>query len=255
MRSIGAKPARRPARTALVLGCLGAMAAASTATAAGAVQAIRFAAGHQAAEVNGAVKGDAGVDYRVVAYAGQTLTVHMTVLANRGLSFNIAPEGAAEAMAIGEHTDLHARVVLPADGTYVISTFLPRSAARRHETGRFTLAVAVEGQALAPLPAGRDALVAGTRYHATARVGCRWAYAPAAGTCDAGVVRRGPDATATVDIRGADGQRRRLLFVQGRLVASDSAWPVTTRRSGDRTTVEIDGQERHELPDALLTGG
>ncbi|CAD5367137.1 conserved exported hypothetical protein [Rubrivivax sp. A210] len=243
-------------RAGRVLGCAAAMAVAGfAAEGKAAVQDIRIAAEGQATEIAGQVKGYAGADYRVQGRAGQTLSVRMTVLANRGLSFNLAPEGAAEAMVIGDHSGLDAKVMLPADGAYVISTFLPRSAARRHESGRFRLAVAIAGEALAPLSASQDALVAGTRYHATARLSCRWAYAPAATTCDAGVVRRGHDATATVDIRGSDGRRRRLLFVKGQVVASDSAWPVSTRRNGDHTTVEIDGQERHEVPDALLTGG
>jgi hypothetical protein len=249
----------REASTLRRLGWLCARAAIGIAVAAdparAATQDIRFAPGHPAAEVSGAVKGYDGTDYRVVGRAGQNLSVRMTLQAHRGLSFNIAPEKAGEAMVIGDSSNLDSKVVLPDDGVYIISTFLPRSAARRHETGRFKLSIALDGQPLPPLPATQDARVAGTRYHATARVNCRWAYAPAAGHCEAGVVRRGYDGTATVDIRGADGQRRRLLFVHGHLAASDSAWPITTRRSDDNTWVEIDGQERHELPDALLSGG
>jgi hypothetical protein len=36
---------------------------------------------------------------------------------------------------------------------------------------------------------------------------------------------------------------------------SNPAQALTSRRSGDTTTVEIGGDERHEVPGALLTGG
>ena len=249
----------RPGRAALPRGCaaatLACALAAGTAPAAAAPQVLALGPGVAPLTLTGRVHGRDTRVYVVTARAGQTLTVQMAVLANAGLAFNVVPEGAREALAIGEHSGLRVQRRLPDDGVYRIEAFLPRSAARRGETGRFRLTVAIDGDALAPLPAAQDARVPGTRYHATTETACRWAYAPAAGHCATGVVRRGRDGTATVDVRGADGQRRRLLFVHGRLEATDAAWPVSSRREGNQTLVEIDGQEQHTVPDALLTGG
>jgi len=47
---------------------------------------------------------------------------------------------------------------------------------------------------------------------------------------------------------------RRILFVQGKPVACDATDPVTFTHQGDVTIVKI-GDERYEIPDALLTGG
>jgi hypothetical protein len=48
---------------------------------------------------------------------------------------------------------------------------------------------------------------------------------------------------------------RQILFIKGEPAASNSAQALTSRRSGDTTTVEIGGDERYEIADALLTGG
>ena len=129
--------------------------------------------------------------------------------------------------------------MLPADGTYVVRVYLMRNAARRNESSTYTLDVAVTGQALAPLSAAKDALVAGTRFHATAAVPCQTPGADTGASCKAGVIRRGRDGTATVELLGANGRVRNLLFVKGQPVASDSAQPMTSSRQGDRVTVRF----------------
>jgi len=130
-----------------------------------------------------------------------------------------------------------------------------RNAARRNESATYTLDMAVTGQALAPLPAAQDALVAGTRFHATADVPCQTLGGAAGASCKAGVVRRGRDGTGTVELRGANGLVRNVLFVKGQPVASDSAQPMNSSRQGDVVTVRFGSDERYDLPDALLTGG
>jgi hypothetical protein len=215
---------------------------------------IRFARGASAAELQGRLQGDAGADYRLVAAAGQTLSVDLKA-SNAAQYFNIVAPGSNEAMFIGETTGLQAKVVLPTDGAYLIRTFLMRSAARRNESSSYTLKVAVTGQALPALPGRQDAKVGGTRFHATAEVACQPPYGAPATRCEVGVVRRGRDGTATLEIRGPNQLLRQILFVKGEPVASNSAQPLSSRRSGDSTTVEIGGDERYTVPDALLTGG
>jgi hypothetical protein len=69
------------------------------------------------------------------------------------------------------------------------------------------------------------------------------------------VIRRGRDGTATVEVRGANGIVRRVLFVKGAPVASDSPQPLTSTRQGDLTTVRVGADERFDIPDVLLSGG
>ncbi len=111
------------------------------------------------------------------------------------------------------------------------------------------------GKALPPLSAARDAKVAGTAYHATAKVSCALPYQPEVKSCDAGVVRRGSDGTATFEAIGKDGVQRRVLFVQGKPVATDAMEPMTATRQGDTTVVKVGDNERYDIPDAFLNGG
>lgn len=158
-------------------------------------------------------------------------------------------------MFIGSVQGADARVLLPADGLYRVQVVLVRSAARRNERAAFTLRLGISGQPLPPLAGAQDALVPGTRFHAMASVACRMPGSADDALCQASVIRRGRDGTATVVLRGADGMTRTLLFMQGRPVASDSAQPLAASRHADITTVRVGSDERYALPDALLNGG
>ena len=108
---------------------------------------------------------------------------------------------------------------------------------------------------LPALPASQDAKVAGTRFHATTQLPCKPPYGAAPTRCEAGVVRRGRDGTATVEIRGPNQLLRQILFVKGEPTASDATDPMTFAREGDSTMVKIGADERYTLPDALVRGG
>jgi len=146
-------------------------------------------------------------------------------------------------------------VALPTDGTYVVRVYLMRNAARRGETAQYTLTVGVTGTPLAPLSGSQDAKIPGTAFHASATVACQPPGTEPGGACQAFVIRRGRDGTATVEVRGANGLVRRVLFVKGTPAASDSTEALTSTRQGDLTTVRVGADERFEIPDALLTGG
>jgi hypothetical protein len=135
-------------------------------------QAVQFAKGKSSTQVRGSIKGDGDAEYTIKGRAGQTLAVSMSST-NASLNFNINPPGSAESMFIGSSQGAKASVVLPADGSYVVQVYLMRNAARRKEASAYTVDVAVSGQALEPLPAAQDVLVAGTRFHATASVPCQ----------------------------------------------------------------------------------
>jgi hypothetical protein len=217
---------------------------------------VTFANGASSATIKGTLKGGADVDYLVRAAAGQTLEVKVEGT-NPQNDFNVLPPGSTNvAMYVSSMTGERSwSGMLPADGDYAIRVYLMRPAARRSESSKYTLTVAVTGKPLPPLSAARDAKVAGTAYHATAKVPCTLPYQADVKSCDAGVVRRGNDGTATFEAIGAMGVQRRILFVQGKPVAADTMDPVTATRQGDVTIVKVSDNERYDIPDALLNGG
>ncbi|MHB2168566.1 SH3 domain-containing protein [Alsobacter sp. R-9] len=112
---------------------------------------IHFAPGKDGATVRGTVDGRSGILYTLGAEAGQTLAVALKSRST-SVSFNVYAPGKGpgdEAMAIGEMLDPINRFkgVLPASGTYTISVFLNRAAARRGARAMFTLDVSIPGSA------------------------------------------------------------------------------------------------------------
>jgi hypothetical protein len=216
---------------------------------------VTFARGASSATIKGQVKGDADVDYLVRAAAGQTLSVSLKV-SNRSNYFNVLPPGSQNvAMYVGQTGEAYTGM-LPADGDYAVRVYLMRNAARRNEVSDFTLTITVTGKALAPTPASKDALLPGTPFHASAPIACL--PTPYGDTkpqrCEAFVIRRGAGGTATVEIP-SKGFTRRILFVDGKPVASDSSEKMTVTRKGDVTTVKFESGEYYEIVDALVIGG
>ncbi len=157
-------------------------------------------------------------------------------------------------MAIGEQPNNRFDGLLPDDGVYTVRVFLIRAAARRNETGSYTLKVVTGGTALKPIAASKDALVAGTRFHAVARVKCAPAYTQTR-ECEAGVVRRGIDGTATVALRWDQSGMRRILFIKGEPKAADVAQAMTYTRNERGWVVSFGADESVEIPEPLVFGG
>lgn len=218
------------------------------------VQSISFAKGQSAAALKGRITGQQHVDYTLRAGAGQTLSVSLES-GNRSIYFNLLPPGSKDvAMARGELRDNRYAGVLPDDGVYTIRVFLVRAAARRGTAADYTLKVGAEGAALAPTSANKDALVKGTRFHATATTACAPAYSQVR-ECAVGVVRRGIDGTATVELRWGESGVRRILFVKGEAKAADADAAMKSRRNERGWVVEFEGGERFDIPEPLVTGG
>lgn len=217
---------------------------------------VNFAKGASSATIKATMKGYDTVDYVVRAAAGQTLAVQFEGT-NSQNDFNVLPPGSKDvAMYASQMTGERSYSgLLPTDGDYTIRVFINRAAARRQESSKYVLTVAVSGQALPPLASARDAKVAGTTFHARSVVNCVPPYASAAEECAVGIVRRGRDGTATVEFRGKNPALvRRILFVQGQAMATDASSPFTASKKDDTSTVTI-GDERYDVPDAFLTGG
>ncbi|EPY02032.1 SH3 domain-containing protein [Magnetospirillum fulvum] len=216
-----------------------------------------FPPGRDTGEIRGHLRGRADADYRVPLLAGQRLRVRMTA-SNPQTYFNVLPPGSDEARFVGSQSGDSFDGVAPTDGAYLVRVYLMRPAARRNEQSDFRLAVTRTGQPLPPLSAAEDALVPGTPYHAVAEVPCTVAFAPSPLTCQAGVIRRGHDRTATVEIRWEQNtvaRMRRVLFVHGTPIVADGTDPIHADRHEDWTILRIGDQERFEIPDALLDGG
>jgi len=219
---------------------------------------VLFAKGTTSAVIKGRVKGYADVDYLVRAGAGQTITVSLK-RSNLSNYFNVLPPGSKDVAMYAGQTGEDFTGMLPTDGDYRIHVYLVRAAARRNESSNYTLTVSVTGKALAPLPSSKDAVIPGTPFHAATKITCVPYIEKFRGKkqqeCEAFVIRRGFDGTATVEIPQKDSVLRRILFVKGKPVASDSPYPVTFTRRDDLTIVIFDTDERYEIPDALIFGG
>ena len=216
---------------------------------------VHFAKGAMSTVIKGQVKGYHYVDYQVRAGAGQTLSVEMKT-GNGANYFNILPPGSGDvAMFVGSMSGNRFSGVLPTDGDYAIRVYLMRNAARRNESARYTLTLDVSGQALAATPAAEDALIPGTPFHASAKVVCTVPFAPKVKECNAFVIRRGFDGTATVEVCWGEGMKRRILFVRHEVVAADSPETLDFERRRDFTIVRFGSDERFDIPEALVTGG
>jgi len=217
---------------------------------------VTFAKGASSALIKGQLKGEETVDYVLRAGAGQTLTV--TLKRSHGANyFNVLPPNSTDiAMFIGQ-TGGDYKGILPTDGDYTIRVYLMRSAARRNESSDYTLTVGITGKPLAPVPSSQDAVIPGTPYHARAPFTCvANPYAEVKPqNCEAFVIRRGFDGTATVEIQQDGKVKRRLLFLRGKPVASDASAAMRVTRQDGVTTVKFDSGEQYEIIDALVFGG
>jgi hypothetical protein len=169
--------------------------------------------------------------------------------------FNVMAAGSDSALFIGSTSGNSFRGLLPSDGDVTVRVYLMRPAARRNDTGTYSLRVGIGGVPLAPVPASRDAVLPGTPYHASAEVPCGSGSSGKAASCKAFVIRRANN-SGTVVVRTPEGQKRQFLFVKGKAVASDQPEPLSVQRRGDVSVLTLgENLERYEIVDALVVGG
>lgn len=219
------------------------------------VRSVRFNEGSTSTVIKGSVEGYHYVDYQLRAGAGQRMVVSLHSSHGANYFNLLPPDSNGVAMYAGEVGGNQFAGLLPDDGVYTLRVYLMRSAARRKESAHYTLAIQVDGARLQPLASKDDAVVRGTRYHAHATVACRPAYTQTR-TCEAWVVRRGNDGTATVELRWDAASKRRILFVKGEAKAADAAQaPNFSKGEKGNFVVSFGGEERFEIPKALVFGG
>jgi hypothetical protein len=218
------------------------------------VKAVKFAKGNSAATLKGRITGYNYVDYQLRAGAGQK--IQASLKASNGANYlNLLPPGSVDAaMYVGQTGDNRFEGLLPDDGVYTLRVYLMRSEARRKHSSDYTLTVSVTGKALPALSPRVDAVVPGGRFHATTRVRCEPRYTKVR-ECEAGVVRRGRDGTATVELAWDQAGKRRILFVKGKPEAADVPQPMTFTRDERGWKVSFGGDEHFEVPEALVFGG
>lgn len=107
-----------------------------------------------------------------------------------------------------------------------------------------------------PLAAASDALVPGTDFHATGSIPCAMAAGQPMTSCPFGVRRAGQGA-ARVTVFLPNDASRVIRFEQGRVTGiegSASGVSFSAERENDLTRVRS-GDERFEIPDAVVFGG
>jgi len=220
---------------------------------------IQFKKGASSAVVNGRIKGEQTVDYLIGARQGQTANISMATK-HTATYFNIlAPGKTDEAFFNGSVSQNQFEGVLPADGTYRVRVYMMRSAARRNESASYRLELVIGAAAATPQAAApsSDAKVAGTDFHATGNLPCTMSAGQPPGSCAFGVKREG-QGNGLVTVTKPEGGTRTIFFKKGRATGYDvsqadrSAFKAS--RQGDSTIVRI-GEERYEIPDAVINGG
>lgn len=218
------------------------------------VQAVHFAQGSSSAVIKGSIHGYHYIDYQLRAGAGQTLKVSL-LTANGANYFNILPPGSVDvAMYIASTGGNRFEGLLPDDGVYTVRVYLMRAAARRNERADFSLAIGLTGKALIPVSAKVDAVIPGTPFHARTTAPCVPAYSQAR-ECEALVIRRGFDGTATVELRWDKTSKLRILFLKGKPVASDTVQAMTYERDEKGWVVRVNKYESFVIPEPLVFGG
>jgi hypothetical protein len=210
---------------------------------------VTFAKGTSSKTLTGSIKGDQDRTYTVDAKAGQTLTV--TLKSTKGSAeMNVWAPGNETALTVGASDPYKFTTVLPVSGRYRVQVYQMRASARRGETASYTLTIAITGGP----KASSDALVAGTKYNATADVSCVVTPGGKPSACKAGVIRKG-GGSAVVEMQTPNGGQRTIQFTNGKPTGSNSSARLTSTKAGDVTTVRIGDAEVYYIPDALVFGG
>jgi hypothetical protein len=175
---------------------------------------VHFAKGHSSATMKGSITGDDGVVYELAASEAQTMSVRLQ-RSSGSCYFNVLPPGSGvEAIFIGSTSGDEFAGTLSVSGTYRVQVYQMRATARRKETCKYALTVAIQGAA----PAGaapavekkgsgpvvsRGNMAAFCRGEASSMYGVKPAYimtgqitaAPDGGSTIDGTVDKGPEGT------------------------------------------------------------
>lgn len=219
-------------------------------------QRVQFAKGATSAVVEGTITGYETVDYVLGAAAGQYANISLATK-NTATYFNILAPGETEvAFFNGSVSENQYEGTLPATGDYKVRVYMMRSAARRNEKADYRLEMVVTGNPKAAAPTA--AAGKGTGIDATGKLPCAQFKGQPMGQCDF-AVSRSPNGGARVVITLPGGHERTILFKGGRATgvegsAAGSGNQFGVQRESDLNRVSV-GDERYEIPDAVVWGG
>lgn len=223
---------------------------------------VHFKAGANSAVVEGKITGYDSVDYVLEASKGQHMNVSMATN-NTASYFNILAPGENEvAMFNGSISENQFESILPKSGAYKVRVYMMRSAARRNEVAKYRLEMIISGVAdksstAGDKSSGGDALVNGTNYNAAGNIPCAMATGQPTGSCPFGVKREG-EGSGIVTVTKPDGRTRAIFFENGEATGYDvnEADPgkFSADKQDDLNIVRI-GEERYEIPEAVILGG
>lgn len=217
---------------------------------------VHFKHGESSARIEGRIKGYETVDYVLGASAGQTMNVSMATK-HTATYFNILPPGSNDvAIFIGSSDGNQFEGVLAQSGDYKVRVYMMRSAARRDEVADYGLEMIIAGAGAGGASAG-DAKVPGTEFHATGDIPCSMGGGAPTGSCAMGVIREG-GGNAMVHVTKPDGAKRIIFFEGGNATGFDASeadkGAFRAEKQNDLNIVRI-GEERYEIPDAVVSGG
>jgi hypothetical protein len=223
-------------------------------------QQVQFAKGRSGAKVQGNVVGDQVADYKLRARAGQTLKLKLKA-SNTSTYYNVLPPGSTgEAIYNGSTEGNSSSTTLPADGEYTVRVYQMGQAKSSGQRSVYTLDVVITGGAQSGAdPLGDAALRAGQgQFNATGKIPCAQAPGQPMGQCDFGVARAG-SGTAAVSVTMPDGRKRMIMFQKGKAVGADLSqadgnMKFSASKQADLFQIRA-GDERYEIPDAVINGG
>lgn len=219
---------------------------------------VHFKKGANSAVVEASITGYETVDYVLGAHAGQYMNVSLATK-HGATNFNILAPGENEvAMFNGSVSQNQYEGTLPASGDYKVRVYMMRSAARRNEVAHYRLELIIDGAGKSAAHApSQDAKVSGTDFHATGNIPCSMGKGQPTGSCVFGVKREG-NGSAMVTVTKADGSQRVIFFEKGRAIGYDQSQAESGRfesnKEVDLNIIHI-GEERYEIPDAIVQGG
>ncbi len=210
---------------------------------------VAFAKDSSSVTLSGSLKDDQVIDYVLAIKAGQTMRVSM-MPSDEAVYFNVLPPGEGKAIFIGSVAGYEWAGELPTAGDYRVRTYLVNGAAKGNESSSYSLTITITS-ALTAATEARE-------FDATGEVPCARYLGQPMASCKFGV-KRGTDGDAAVTITFADGFVRLIFFEGGQVSGADMIQvegdpSYSSSKVADLFSVRV-GEERYEIPEAVVFGG
>jgi hypothetical protein len=223
---------------------------------------VHFERGTSGATLQGHVEGREVVDYRLGVRAGQMMRVELTSR-HDGVYFNVFEPGRRPghdaAFYVGANQGNTVEFRTAHNGDYVVRVYLVPAAARRGEGAGYAIRFAVEAGATASRAApSAEARPADSGFNATGNVPCARNRGQPMGACRFGVVREG-NGNGRITVFWPDGGNRVIFFEDNTPMRydeseADAGARMTVGHEADLYHIRI-GNQRFEIPEAVMTGG